>query len=185
MAKQIVFHSRYTEHEIIRRSRAQVPLPTGGWQTVQTRIAYQFHPAPAPDGEGLIGVCAVPVGKDVMTEPNPDGWLAPGEDQEKKRDAVDALRAHHRFGQDFWEAGHAPGTKYPRPQDFRKDAMTAAVALDEEALVEMIAKERGSHHRPELIGDAEVALGQVREALAAAQAQAEAQASKPKAKATA
>lgn len=190
MAKTVIFHSRYTEHELIRRPKDSEPTRTGGYRIVQTRISYQFHAAPAPDGQGgLIGVCVVPVGKDRMVESNPEGWLAAGEDHDKERDAVDALRAHNAFGHDFWEAGHAPGTLYPRPQDFRRELMASVGTLDEERLVAMLAEERGSHHRLDLIGDAEVALATVREQLTAAQAAAEAEAEAkkpaPKAKATA
>jgi hypothetical protein len=177
--KTITFHSRYTEHEIIRRPRNQVPLPMGGgWQTVgEPRISYQFHAAPAPDGKSLIGVCHVQVGRNKMVDG--DGWLAAGLEQ-KERDDVDALRAHEAFGRDFWEAGHAPGTLYPRPQDFRRELMEAATGLHEERLVAMLVEERKSHARRELIEDAEAALENVRVALAQATAQAEAEA-KPKA----
>lgn len=185
-AKPVTFHSKYTEHEIIRRPRIQVPLPQGGWQTIgEPRISFNFHAAPAPDGGGLIGVCHVIPGRNRMVDG--DGWLAAGMEQ-VERDDVDALRAHNAFGHDFWEAGHAPGTKYPRPQDFRRDLMTAVGKLDEERLVAMIAEEQGSHARPDLLEDATAALGTVREELAQVQAAAEAaeaEKAKPAAKAKA
>lgn len=187
MAKSVTFHSRYTEHEIIRRPRRQIPLPDGGgWQTVgEPRIAFAFHAAPAPDGQTLIGVCHVIPGRNRMVDG--DGWLRADQEQ-KERDDVEALQAHNAFGRDFWLAGHEPGTLYPRPQDFRRELMAAIGKLDEERLVAMIAEERGSHARPDLIEDATAALGTVREELAQAAAAAEAEAKAkpaPKAKAAA
>ena len=187
--KPVTFHSRYTEYEIIRRPRIQTPLPMGGgWQTVgEPRISFEFHAAPSPDGTHLIGVCHVLPGRNKLVDG--DGWLAAGMEQ-KERDDVEALRAHSAFGRDFWEAGHEPGTLYPRPVDFRADLVSASVALDEEAILELIGAEEKSHVRRELLDEAKVALDQVRSARAqieAAQAEADAEAEKktPKAKAAA
>lgn len=178
MAKTaVIFHSRFTEHELVRRPRDEEPLRGGGWRTTQTRIAYQFHAAPAPDGlGGLIGVLEVQPGKDRMADHN--GWLKDGQDETAERDAVAALRAHRQYGFDFWEAGHAPGTLYPRPVDWRRDVMSAGVGLDEETLVRMIGEERGLHARPELMTFAEETLAVVRDNLAQIAATQEAEAAK-------
>jgi hypothetical protein len=180
MAKAVTFHSKYTEHEIIRRPRFQAPLPQGGWQTIgEPRISFNFHAAPSPDGGGLIGVCHVLPGRNKMVDG--DGWLAAGMEQ-VERDDVEALRAHNAFGQDFWEA--------PVPvTDLRREIRLAGVNLNEEGLVAIIAEEQRTAKRADLLEDAEGTLAAVRETLAQAQAQAEAEAAeaakKPAAKAKA
>lgn len=193
MAKQTVtFHSRDAALKQIRRPLLEQPLLTGGRQTVQKPVTYKFSPVPSPTATAetkMIGTLTLTVGQDRMQDH--EGWLAPGEESVNDdgspvlRDAVEAFRAHRDFGVAFWEAGHPPGTLYPRPQDLRKDVRRALTALDEEALVGMLRRERESHGRVDLLAEIEESLGLVREErakLAAAQAEAEA-GSKPKAKA--
>lgn len=179
----VTFFSNYTEHVLTRRPQIDVPLAQGGWQTTQPPVRYRFSPAVNEKGE-LVGRLDVKVGQDKFKDHS--GWLAAGQDQTVDRDAADAMRAYHAFGRDVWESGHAPGTLYPRAQDFRKELLRAVGGLNEERLVEMVSEERWSHARPDLVSEAETALATVREAVAEIAAQQAAQeAAKPAAKAKA
>jgi hypothetical protein len=183
---------------LVRQHRAQVPIPDGtGYHTVRKTLEYQFHPENSKRGEdrrgdldradsaehGWVGVLRVKEGQDKLATDG-EGWLKPGEEVGVERDAVAALKAHRHFGTKFWMVGHAPGTIYPRPVDWRSDVRRATAKLNEEVLVEMIAAERRSHGRADLIAEAEDALSLVREELAEAAAAAAAKPA-PKQKATA
>jgi hypothetical protein len=178
-----LFESKYANHCIVRRHKLESPLPTGGFHTTQQTLTYQFQAVPSNKTEsGWVGVLRVKEGTDKLST-DPEAFLREGEEFGIERDAVQALMASRSFGEDFWLAGHDPGTLYPRPQDWGQDVRRASVALDEEKLLAMIAEERKTHNRGELISDAEDALALVREALAAMQAQAdEAAKAKPAAK---
>lgn len=165
----ITFFSNYSEHVLTRRPHVEIPIPgvMAGWQDAQRPLRIRFKPAVNEKGE-VIGRADAIVGKDVIVDHS--GWLAAGQEQGVERDEVDALRAHKEFGRDIWEFGHEPGTLYPRAQDLRKLITRASVALDEDALVEIIEKEQRSHNRRDLISEAETALATVREAIAEMQA---------------
>jgi hypothetical protein len=181
MAQQkVTFVSQFTQHVLLRRPKIETPLVTGGWNTHQQRIEYKFEPSLDSESGKLVGQLTVKRGQDKHTDHN--GWLRDGEDEDVERDAVDALMAHREFGQEFWLLGHAPGTLYPRPQEFRRELQLAVAALDEDKLVEMLTKERGSHARQELIGEVESAVAIVRDLIAQSAAEAEASAKKPAAK---
>jgi hypothetical protein len=187
-SQPVVFHSKFLRYELVRQPILQQPLATGGWQTVQKGVRYKFEPAPSQPGargrgeEGeWVGVLTVMPGQDKLVDS--DGWLAPGQEQGVERDVVEALMAHREFGQDFWLLGHEPGTLYPRPEEFRRDMIKASVALDEDALLELVVAEEKSHARQDLLRDARVTLEQVRQARAELEAaQAAAEAGKPAAK---
>lgn len=160
--KTVTFESKYAAHNLVRQHKLQQPLPTGGWQTVQNTIGYQFQPVPSPRTEsGFVGVLTVKVGQDKL-KTDSEGWLRDGEEVGVERDAVGALMAHREFGQDFWLQGHSPGTIYPRPQEWRKDVTLATANLGDEKLMEMIAEEKRTHGRADLIQEAEDALEIVR-----------------------
>lgn len=183
MAKTILFESKYTELILVRQHKRQTPIPDGsGWHTIRENIEYRFHPESSPRGEnGWVGVLRVKEGQDKLATDS-DRWLAPGEEVGVERDAVKALMAHRSFGTKFWLVGHAPGTQYPRPEDWRKDVVQASVALDADTLERMIREEKGSHGRADLISEAELALSTVRDARAELEATAEKAQSKPAAK---
>jgi hypothetical protein len=183
-ATEFVFISNYTAHRLIRRPKHEIPTVTGAWITRQDGVSYQFEPWLDRDSGKLVGILRVKAGQDKL-DTDAGGWLKDGEEYGIERDAPTALMAHRAFGEDFWLSGHEPGTLYPRPQDWRADVRKASVSLDEELLVNMVAEERRTHGREDLIGEAQDALELVRGALAAAQAQAEAEAPKPKAAAKA
>lgn len=183
--KEVTFVSKYTRLELLRRAKREVPVPdgSGGWITQQERVAYQFVPSLDRESGKLVGELKVREGQDKLSSDH-SRWLQPGEEFGVERDAVAALLAHHSFGQDFWLLGHDPGTVYPRPQDWRANIRKASVRLDEEALVDMIAEEKRSHGRGDLLAEAEDALREVRQARAELEAeQAALDAAKPAAKA--
>lgn len=165
----VTFFSNYTEHVLVRRPHVESPIPgiMAGWQTMQTPIRYKFQPALNADGK-LVGRLDVTEGQDKLQDHA--GWLAAGQPSGVERDAADALRAHREFGRDLWELGHEPGTLYPRAQDLRKLITRASVALDEDALAEIIETELRSHNRRDLVSEAETALATVREAMVEMQA---------------
>lgn len=159
------FFSNYAEHVLVRRPHVEAPIPgvMAGWQTMQQPVRYKFQPALNDDGK-LVGRLDVVDGQDKMRDHG--GWLAAGQPNDVERDAAEALRAHREFGRDLWELGHEPGTLYPRAQDTRKLITRASVALDEDALTEIIETEQRSHNRRDLVSEAETALATVREAAA-------------------
>lgn len=190
MAPKIVtFESKFGAYNIVRQPKVQVPLPNGtGWQTVERGKSYQFQPVPSPRAEsGFVGVLTVKVGQDKLVDA--EDWLKVGADVGPERDVVDALQLHREFGADFWIQGHAPGTLYPRPAEFRREVTTCTAKLDDGRLAEMIAEETRTHGRAELIAEAQDALDIVAQMVAEAQAEtAEAEpkpAAKPKPKAPA
>lgn len=195
MPQTVTFHSRYANYEIVRVPRDDTPLGNNRWIRSEPGQKFKFHAAPDPSQKppvdsndpterGLVGVCIATVGKNKMVDGN--GWLAPDEEQGIERDEVEALMAHVKFAKakdgevgtgDFWVYGYEPEAKLPRPEDFRDNLQTAAVALDEEGILAMMAGERGSHARPDLLTEADRALAKVREErerMAAAKAEAEA-----------
>ena len=183
MAKTVTIISKFTRHNVVRQPHVEKPLPTGvGWTTAVPPIRYQFEEA--PDGKGgLVGKLTLRAGQDKMVDGS--GWLARDAEQGVERDAIEAFQAHREFGRDFWLEGFEPGALLPRPQDFRKDLMRAVGNLDEEKVVAMLAEERRTHGRGDLVIEADTALETIREALAevaAAQAAQEAEAAKPAAK---
>lgn len=179
-AETVTFFSNFTQHQLVRQPRNDKPVPSGvGWISDTKGVRYQFQPALDEAGE-MVGRLDVKVGQDVLQDTL--GWLAPGQDDELKRDAPEALRAHREFGRDFWQM--------PVPAaSIRARIRQASVALNEEALVALLDEERGSSKRADLISEAEDALALIREALsemAAQQAAAEAEkAAKPSPKAKA
>lgn len=155
MAKrEVVFHSKFTEHNLTRQPKDAEPLRTGGWRITERGVSYQFHAAPAPDGEYLIGVCVVKEGQDVLVDHS--GWLNAEAEQGIERDAVQALRSHYAFGADFWEAPVLA-------RDFRRSLRKAAAELDEETVLALIAEEQRTGKRRELLDDAEGTLEIFRE----------------------
>lgn len=182
MAKTVTFESKAAAHCVVRHPKVQLPSPTGiGYQTTQKGLSYQFQPVPSPKAEsGFVGLLTVKVGQDKLLD-HP-GWLRDGEDEEKVRDAVEALQAHQEFGRDFWLQGHEPGTIYPRPVEWRQDVIRASAALDDEKLRAMIAEEKASHGRVDLLAEAQEALDIVEGVIASAEAE---KAAKPAAKAPA
>lgn len=184
MAKIVMFESNFLNLTLVRVQKAQIPIPDGtGWQTTRKTVEYQFQPESSQRGEyGWVGVLRVKEGQDKLKSDG-EGWLREGEDVGVERDAVAALLAHRSFGTKFWLVGHEPGTLYPRDVDTRAAIRKASVALDEETLVNMIAEERRTHGRADLISEAEDALELVRGALAEVAAHQAAQEAAPKAKA--
>lgn len=183
-AKTVTFESKYAAHTLVRYPKVDLPSPTGvGYQNVNRGKTYQFQPVPSPLAEsGFVGHLTVKAGADKLTTDH-DGWLRDGEEQGKERDVVEAFRAHREYGQDFWEQGHAPGTVYPRPVDWRKDVTLATANLADDKLAEMIAEERRTHGRQELIAEAMDALDVVQEIITAEAAKREEEEAKaPKAK---
>lgn len=182
MAKQtITFFSMYTGYELVRQPKHDVPVPSGiGWINSEPGVRYRFQPAIDESGK-LVGRLDVTVGQDVLQDTM--GWLAPDQDQDVKRDAPDALRAHREYGREFW------AMKVPSAS-VRAAIRKALANLDEEALVALIEQERAETPRADLVSEAEDALLLVREQMASLRAQAEAAeaeraAAKPKAKAKA
>jgi hypothetical protein len=184
MATEFVFISNYTAHRLVRRPKHEIPTVTGAWITRQDGVSYQFEPWLDRDSGKLVGILRVKAGQDKL-DTDAGGWLKPGEEYGIERDAPTALMAHRAFQEDFWLHGFPPGTKLPRPQEWRADIRQASVDLNEELLVKMIADERRTHGREDLISEAQDALDLIRGALAAAQERAEAEAAPPKAKAAA
>lgn len=184
-AKTVVFESKYAALTLVRQPKSQIPLPTGvGYQTVQKTLDYTFVPVPSPRAtaeSGFIGVLTLREGQDKRDDDN-ESWLRDGEEVGEMRDAVTALMAHKDFGQDFWIQGHEPGTLYPRPVEFRRDVTVATATLDDEKLEAMLAEERRTHGRVDLLQEAEDALGVVRQLQEAAAAEQEKAAKKPAAK---
>lgn len=194
------FHSRFSNYELVRVCKDDRAIGVGSGNTSwinETRgIKYKFTAAPDPKGRapvdsydpnsggGLVGVLTIKTGNNIMVDGN--GWLAADEPQGIERDDVAALMAHYAFAKakdgevgtgDFWLYGYEPEAKLPRPEDFRDNLQTAAVALDEEGILAMMAAERGSHARTDLLTEADRALAKVREErerMAAAKAEAEA-----------
>lgn len=161
--KTVVFESDVAHLILVRQRKLEQPLPTGGWHTVQKSVDYEFVATPTARTEnGWCGVLRVKEGEDKLSTDD-EGWLKAGEEVGEERDAPTALMAHRSFGTRFWLAGHPPGTLYPRPADFRADVRRALTKLEEEALVEMVAKERSTHQRADLISEAEDALALVRQ----------------------
>lgn len=185
MAKTVTFESKYGAYSLVRYPKVQTPSPTGiGYQTTHRGLSYQFQPVPSPKAEsGFVGLLTVKAGQDKL-DTDHDGWLRDGEDQGKVRDAADALMAHREFGRDFWLQGHDPGTIYPRPQEWRQDVIRASAALDDEKLMTMIAEEKASHGRIDLLEEAQEALDIVAAVIAESEAEKAAQPS-PKAPAKA
>jgi hypothetical protein len=177
-AKEHTFVSKYTQHEILRRPKMEVPLASGGWIPSQQRVSYPFKPSLDRESGRLVGQLTVREGQDVL-DTDHSGTLAPDKEIGIKRDAVQFLMDHRAYGEDFWLLGHDPGTLYPRPVDWRADVRKASVTLDEEALVGMIEKERRTHGRGDLIAEAQDALDLVRTVQSAAVEEAE---KSPKAK---
>lgn len=193
----VTFHSRFSNYELVRVCKDDRPLGNNRWINDEKGIKFKFTAAPNPDrskspvdaydqnaGGALVGVYVATVGKNRLVDGN--GWLAADEQQGIERDEVEALMAHYAFAKakdgevgtgDFWVYGYEPEAKLPRPEDFRDNLQTAAVALDEEGILAMMAGERGSHARPDLLTEADRALAKVREErerMAAAKAEAEA-----------
>jgi hypothetical protein len=183
-AKEHTFVSKYTQHEILRRPKMEVPLASGGWIPSQQRVSYPFKPSLDRESGRLVGQLTVREGQDVL-DTDHSGTLAPDKEIGIKRDAVQFLLDHRAYGEDFWLLGHDPGTLYPRPVDWREDVNRASIFGDEEALVGMIEKERRTHGRGDLIAEAGAALKLLREAIAYADAQAAEKAPKAKPKAAA
>lgn len=173
-AKTVTFESKYAAHTLVRYPKVDLPSPTGvGYVNTNKGKTYQFQPVPSPRTEsGFVGVLQVKVGQDKFDFDH-DGWLRDGEEQGKERDAVEAFMAHREFGQDFWVQGHGPGTLYPRPQEWRADVTRATAALDDDKLTAMIAEEKRTHGRQELIDEAQDALAIVAEVIASEQAKAQ------------
>ena len=113
-------------------------------------------------------------GRDVMVETKPN-WLAEGEDPDKERDVVEALKAHRDFNSEFWVDGEEPN----KPRPFEKDVLAAlakaSAALDVDELRAMLDAERSSHNRPLLVG----ALSSAVESVSRAQAELLAQEQEP------
>ncbi len=196
MAKTVVFESEKLGLTLVRQCRRQIPIPDGsGWQTVRETIEYRFNPENSPRGldrrgdpdraqaaeHGFVGVLRVKEGQHKLATDG-EGWLAPGEEVGVERDAVKALMAHRGFGTKFWIAGHAPGTLYPRPEEWRANILQASVALDVDTLTDMIRQERSTHGRADLLAEAELALETVQAARAELEAAQEQAAKKPAAK---
>lgn len=177
------FHSNYTEYRLVRQAHVETPLAIGaGWVTSIKPIRYQFQSG-LEDGK-LVGVLTVPVGSDKLIDHS--GWLAPTAEQGVERDAADALRAHHDFGRNIWEASVPAASIRARIQ-------RAIATLAEADLDAILAEERAKGNRRELVVEIESAIRLVvdtraeyeAEALRAAEAEAaeaEAQAAKPAAK---
>lgn len=182
--KTVTFESKYGAFNLVRQRKVQIPLPTGGYHTTQKTVDYQFQPVPSPKAEsGFVGVLTVKAGKDKLSTDD-EAFLADGEEIGVERDAVAALMASRAFNDDFWVQGHAPGTVYPRPAEWRRDVTLATANLADDKMIEMIAEERRTHGRIDLLAEAEEALEVVTEIIAAEQAKrAEAEAAKPAAKA--
>lgn len=164
-AKEVTFESKYTKHYVLRRPLMEKPLSTGGWVPEQQSVHYQFQPAPDRETGKMIGVLTVREGQDKL-DTDHTGTLKAGKETGVMRDAAQFLMDHRAFGEDFWLLGFGPGTKLPRPQEWRADVRKASVSLDEETLVRMLNEEKASHARPDLIQEAEDALELVRGALA-------------------
>lgn len=181
MAQQVVFHSRFSNYELVRVCKDDRPLGNNRWINETRGIKFKFTAAPDPAGRapvdaydqgaggGLIGVYTATVGQNRMVDG--EGWLAADAERGIERDDVEALMAHYAFAKaqdgevgagDFWLAGYEPEQKLPRPQDFRRDVIAAVAPLDEDKILAMLRDELASHARPELIETAETALAQVR-----------------------
>lgn len=180
----VTFLSKYPKHEIVRFPRLERPTAMGQWVQENNGVRYPFERGLDRETGRVIGILTVQVGQDKSTMDH-HGTLRAGEPVGVERDAVEFLRAHRAFvadpakgSGDFWEAGHAPGTLYPRPADMRKDIRLAMKDLDEDGLVEMIEREKATHVRADLLEEAQDALGMVRDVraqIAAAQAEQEAE----------
>lgn len=178
MAVTVTFFSKYTEHQLVRKPKVDKPLQDGvGWMTTAQGVRYQFSPAVDEDADGLIGRLDVKIGQDKLQDSQ--GWLAPGEDPEKVRDVVEALRAHRNFGvgRDFWQASI--------PAKVVRARIRQALAnLDDEAVQALMAEERAVNARQELLDEMQDTLDLIADQMAAARARAEAeQEAAPKAKA--
>jgi hypothetical protein len=177
MATEVTFISKYTRHELLRQPRIEMMLPTGGTQTTQKRVSYQF--VPTLDGESgqLVGELKVKPGRDVLVDH--EGWLREGLDDDTQRDVVEALKAHRAFGDEFWLMP-VPAAKV------RSEIRRASVLLDADGLTALLEHERANSNRADLILEAEDALRLIGEMQAAQeQAAEEAATAKPKAKAKA
>jgi hypothetical protein len=125
-AKEHTFVSKYTQHEILRRPKMEVPLASGGWIPSQQRVSYPFKPSLDRESGRLVGQLTVREGQDVL-DTDHSGTLAPDKEIGIKRDAVQFLLDHRAYGEDFWLLGHDPGTLYPRPVDWREDVNRASI----------------------------------------------------------
>jgi hypothetical protein len=151
----VTFRSRFSEHVLTRVPRLEGHTPMGQRTVVQAGERFQFK------GHLL----AVRPGRNVHQDSM--DWLADDADPIAERDEVEALKAHREFGKDFWEEGHAPGTLYPRPQEFRKSVVTASVALDADEIQRLLDQEFGTHNRAELVQFAKDTLETIQETQAA------------------
>lgn len=171
--RTVTFVSRYSDLTLVRKPEVDEYVTGIGRKVLQRALRYEFH-------QNHLKVTA---GRDVHQDS--EGWLAPGEDPDEERDAVEALKAHRAYGRDFWLEGHGPNVVYPRPVDVRKELKAAIAALDEARVAEMLREEREGHNRAELVEECEDALEVIGTAVAAIEAhkaEAAAQAAKPEPK---
>lgn len=151
----VTFFSNATGHELVRQPKNDKPVPTGaGWMNDTPGVRYKFQPAIDESGR-MVGRLDAIAGKDVLKY-ELQGWLAPDQAQGVERDMVAALRAHKMLGRDFWEM--------PTPAKVVRGLIRKfSVALASDELEKLIASERETFNRAELILEAEDGLKLVRE----------------------
>lgn len=141
--KTFTFRSRHGRLRLVRVGQAVVPDGWGGQVTRErwpdthpgvTRVVYEFE-------RGVLEV--VVGGKNWHELPDgPDG---------ETLSTVDWLRLHGEFNVRFFEDGNEPDRQLPTEEDFMDRVNAASVALDVDAIADLLRQERESHNRPNLV----------------------------------